>query len=242
MEKIKDFLKNNDMIIVILVTLTLLIVAVWYVLNNEQKKNDITNAVSQHEVERLISEKEYLQQQITGYKAIDDSLWSIVRQQNTQLSTYKKKYADMALKYDTERNKIKELNAVEQVEVFLDKTEQGEFPIISYEDTTQYIIPINSIQYANIAFVDLEEQINVNALLRGESQIKTMQIKDFNLIIDNKDLQIEKLFQINDKSELIITEKDTQVKAWESKYKKEAAKKYIVGAIGGVAIILSLVL
>jgi hypothetical protein len=236
----KTFIKENIVVItaifIFAIALTILII-----LNNKQKQNDITNAVSQHEVERLISEKEYLQQQIIGYKAIDDSLWSIVRQQNTQLSTYKKKYADMALKYDTERNKIKELNAVEQVEVFLDKTEQGEFPIISYEDTTQYIIPINSIQYANIAFVDLEEQINVNALLRGESNIKTMQIKDLNLIIDNKDLQIEKLFQINDKSELIIEEKDKQIKATESKYKKEVAKKYFVGAIGGVALILSFV-
>jgi len=236
----KAFIKENIVVITAIFIFAIALM-ILIILNNKQKQNDITNAVSQDEVERLISEKEYLQQQIIGYKAIDDSLWSIVRQQNTQLSTYKKKYADMALKYDTERNKIKELNAVEQVEVFLDKTEQGEFPIISYEDTTQYIIPINSIQYANIAFVDLEEQINVNALLRGESQIKTMQIKDLNLIIDNKDLQIEKLFQINDKSELIIVEKDTQVKAWQSKYKKEASKKYIVGAIGGVALILSFV-
>lgn len=236
----KAFIKENIVVITAIFIFAIALM-ILIILNNKQKQNDITNAVSQDEVERLISEKEYLQQQIIGYKAVDDSLWSIVRQQNTQLSTYKKKYADMALKYDTERNKIKELNAVEQVEVFLDKTEQGEFPIISYEDTTQYIIPINSIQYANIAFVDLEEQINVNALLRGESQIKTMQIKDLNLIIDNKDLQIEKLFQINDKSELIIVEKDTQVKAWQSKYKKEASKKYIVGAIGGVALILSFV-
>jgi hypothetical protein len=68
-----------------------------------------------------------------------------------------------------------------------------------------------------------------------------MQIKDLNLIIDNKDLQIEKLFQINDKSELIITEKNKQIKATESKYKKEVTKKYFVGAIGGVALILSFV-
>jgi hypothetical protein len=236
----KTFIKENIVVIMAIFIFAIALI-ILIILNNKQKQNDITNAVSQHEVERLISEKEYLQQQIIGYKAIDDSLWSIVRQQNSQLSTYKKKYADMALKYDTERNKIKELNAVEQVEVFLDKTEQGEFPIISYEDTTQYIIPINSIQYANIAFVDLEEQINVNALLRGESQIKTMQIKDLNLIIDNKDLQIEKLFQINDKSELIIEEKDKQIKSSESKYKKEVAKKYFVGAIGGVALILSFV-
>jgi len=236
----KTFIKENIVVITAILIFAIALI-ILIILNNKQKQNDITNAVSQHEVERLISEKEYLQQQIIGFKAIDDSLWSIVRQQNTQLSTYKKKYADMALKYDTERNKIKELNAVEQVEVFLDKTEQGEFPIISYEDSTQYIIPIHSIEYANVMAVDLEEQININALLRGESNIKTMQIKDLNLIIDNKDLQIERLFQINDKSELIITEKDTQVKAWESKYKKEAAKKYIVGAIGGVAIILSIV-
>ena len=208
---------------------------------NSQINSDISIAVSTErisELERKIDEKDT---QIAISKQKEDSLLGVVNLQNNQLAKFSKKYNEITIKYDAERNKVKELSGVESVGLFLDNTEQPEFPIIQYEDSTQYVIPITSIEYANVAFVDLKEQVGVNSILRDESTLKSVQIKTLNGIIDEKDNQIVVLNEVNKYTNSIIKEKDDLAKAEHNKYKKQRVKTFVTGAIGGVLLICSLI-
>jgi len=209
---------------------------------NSQINSDISIAVSTErisELERKIDEKDT---QIAISKQKEDSLFSIVNLQNNQLAKFSKKYNEITIKYDAERNKVKELSGVESVGLFLDNTEQPEFPVIQYEDSTQYVIPINSIEYANVAFVDLKEQVGVNSILRDESTLKSVQIKTLNSIIDEKENQIVVLTEVNKYTNSIIKDKDNLIKSEHNKYKKQRVKTFVTGAIGGVLLICALAL
>jgi len=209
---------------------------------NSQINSDIAIAVSTErisELERKIDEKDT---QIAISKQKEDSLLGVVNLQNNQLAKFSKKYNEITIKYDAERNKVKELSGVESVGLFLDNTEQPEFPVIQYEDSTQYVIPITSIEYANVAFVDLKEQVGVNSILRDESTLKSVQIKTLNSIIDEKENQIVVLTEVNKYTNSIIKDKDNLIKSEHNKYKKQRAKTFVTGAIGGVLLICALAL
>ena len=208
---------------------------------NSQINSDIDIAVSTErisELERKIDEKDT---QIAISKQKEDSLFTVVRRQEFDLIRFHNNILVITKKYDAERNKVKELSGVESVGLFLDNTEQPEFPVIQYEDSTQYVIPITSIEYANVAFVDLKEQVGVNRLLRDESTLKSVQIKTLNSIIDEKENQIIVLNEVNKYTNSIIKEKDDLVKAEHNKYKKQRVKTFVTGAIGGVLLICSLI-
>lgn len=208
---------------------------------NSQINSDIAIAVSTErisELERKIDEKDT---QIAISKQKEDSLFSVVRMQEFDLIKFHNNIITITKKYDAERNKVKELSGVESVGLFLDNTEQPEFPVIQYEDSTQYVIPITSIEYANVAFVDLQEQLNVNSVLRDESNVKSVQIKTLNSIIDEKENQIVILTEVNKYTNDIIKEKDSQIQSEQNKYKKQRVKTITTGAIGGILIICSLI-
>ena len=208
---------------------------------NSQINSDIAIAVSQErisELERKIDEKDT---QIAISKQKEDSLFNVVKRQDFELIKFHNNIITITKKYDAERNKVKELSGVESVGLFLDNTEQPEFPVIQYEDSTQYVIPITSIEYANVAFVDLQEQLNVNSVLRDESNVKSVQIKTLNSIIDEKENQIVVLTEVNKYTNYIIKEKDSQIQSEHNKYKKQRVKTITTGAIGGILIICSLV-
>ena len=208
---------------------------------NSQINSDIAIAVSTErisELERKIDEKDT---QIAISKQKEDSLFSVVRMQEFDLIKFHNNIITITKKYDAERNKVKELSGVESVGLFLDNTEQPEFPVIQYEDSTQYVIPITSIEYANVAFVDLQEQLSVNSVLRDESNVKSVQIKTLNSIIDEKENQIVVLTEVNKYTNDVIKEKDSQIQSEHNKYKKQRVKTITTGAIGGILLICSLI-
>ena len=206
---------------------------------NSQIESNTNIAVSAErisELERKIDEKDT---QIATSKQTEDSLWKVVVFQNSQINKYSKKYAEITTKYDAEVKKVKQLSNYESVGLFLDNTEQPEFPVIQYEDSTQFIIPVTSIEYANVVFVDLQEQLSINSVLRDESGVKSMQIKSLNGIITEKENRIVILTEVNKYTNDIIKEKDSQVKAEHNKYKKQRVKTFVTGAVGGILLICS---
>lgn len=206
---------------------------------NSQIESNTNIAVSAErisELERKIDEKDT---QIATSKQTEDSLWKVVVYQNSQINKYSKKYAEITTKYDAEVKKVKQLSNYESVGLFLDNTEQPEFPVIQYEDSTQFIIPVTSIEYANVVFVDLQEQLSINSVLRDESGVKSMQIKSLNGIITEKENRIVILTEVNKYTNDIIKEKDSQVKAEHNKYKKQRVKTFVTGAVGGILLICS---
>ena len=240
MEWIKQNYKTAFIIAMICLAIIILFVAKRCA-TISQYHSDTSIAVSQErisELERKIDEKDT---QIAISKQKEDSLFSVVRMQEFDLIKFHNNIITITKKYDSERNKVKELSGVESVGLFLDNTEQPEFPVIQYEDSTQYVIPITSIEYANVAFVDLQEQLSVNSVLRDESNVKSVQIKTLNSIIDEKENQIVVLTEVNKYTNDVIKEKDSQIQSEHNKYNKQLVKTITTGAIGGILLICSLI-
>ena len=152
-----QFIKQNS--IYILIGLLIVIAGLYSYSNYVKEQSKINSAVSQTKIENLISYNEQLTQQINGHKGLNLKAYERIKELNSSLYLSENKVAVILRKYETERNKVKELTGSESVGLFLDKTEQSEFPVQKYSDSpdSTYLIPLTSIQYANIAFVDLDE-------------------------------------------------------------------------------------
>lgn len=208
----------------------------------QQHNQDVVSAVAQSKIDELNGKIKDKEAAILLYEKSEDSLWVIVKKQNIELDRVKQKNKETEAKYTKERNKVKELYAEDAVDLFLTNTEQLEFPVIQFEDSTKYVIPIHSIEYANVMAVDLKEQIEITANVKKESSIKSMQIKNLNLIIDDKENQLIVLREVNKYTNYIIAEKDTQIVAEKKKLKQQKVKTYFTGVIGGLLVIFSLAL
>jgi len=121
----------------------------------QQHNQDVISAVAQSKIDELNSKIKYKEAAILLYEKSEDSLWSIVKKQNVELDRVKQKNKETEAKYNKERNKVKELYAEDAVDLFLTNTEQLEFPVIQFEDSTKYVIPIHSIEYANVMAVSI---------------------------------------------------------------------------------------
>lgn len=232
-----QFIKQNS--IYIIVGLLLIVSFLFLFTSKVKNKAKTDKAVSESKIENLISDNEQLNQQIKGYKGLNLKAYDRIKELNNTLYLSEQKVSQIALKYEIKISNLKKLTGSESVELFLDKTEQPEFPVQKYSESpdSTYLIPLTSIQYANIAFYDLDEQKEINQELKTEITTYRLVNKELTGIIQNKDSEIKLLNKRSVNYESIITEKDKQIKAEHKKYVSQKVRTYLVGSIGAVAII-----
>jgi len=237
METKKWFISHlKEIVIAVVITLAISMVA-YYILSQQKQMYKTELSVLSDRAEHLQFDIEYKQAQIEGHKAINDSLFVRINEKIQELKNNKIQLAKINYKYELERSKIKLLNSVQQVDLFLSNTEQNDYPVMSFQDSTEYIIPIESIEIANIVFTNFDEQVEVNNNLRVESNIKSLQIKDFIEIVKSKDLELKDYKDIVELYNYKLAIKEEQLIASEKKYKAEHRKLLVVKIVSGVAII-----
>ncbi len=229
----------------ILITLLIaaVLIAAYTISNRYRHERNIAIAKAELVSEMRQSEREYNDSVILGLNSVQDSLILHYKSLLSVTHTLKQKYAHISAKYEIERNKVMELTGSESVNLFLDKTEQPEFPVLKYSDDQDsiYLIPLTSIEYANVAFVDLSEQIEVNVNLRKEVQTVYLSNQTLSKLVKSIDAENVLLQENNTKADLIIAEKDKQIKAENQKYKAQRVKTLVVGIAGAGLVVLSLI-
>ena len=198
--------------------------------SNKQDQQNISSAVSQNQIENLQSALAVLENKETAYRLTQDSLLSINASLNKQLITNRGKLAQIALNYEIERQKVKELPNDSAAALFLDRADCYEFPVMQYD--SNYLIPIEPIRFYNTLAIDFDEQVAVSGNLMKENKIYMLQVKNLNRIIDNKETRINDLNEIVKNHKLIEIEKDKQIQAEHKKYKQQRVKTFLTGAGG----------
>ena len=198
--------------------------------SNKQDQQNISSAVSQNQIENLQSALAVLENKETAYRLTQDSLLSINASLNKQLITNRGKLAQIALNYEIERQKVKELPNDSAAALFLDRADCYEFPVMQYD--SNYLIPIEPIRFYNTLAIDFDEQVAVNGNLMKENKIYMLQVKNLNRIIDNKETRINDLNEIVKNHKLIEIEKDKQIQSEHKKYRQQRVKTFLTGAGG----------
>ena len=198
--------------------------------SNKQDQQNISSAVSQNQIENLQSALAVLENKETAYRLTQDSLLSINASLNKQLITNRGKLAQIALNYEIERQKVKELPNDSAAALFLDRADCYEFPVMQYD--SNYLIPIEPIRFYNTLAIDFDEQVAVSGNLMKENKIYMLQVKNLNRIIDNKETRINDLNEIVKNHKLIEIEKDKQIQSEHKKYKQQRVKTFLTGAGG----------
>jgi cell division protein FtsB len=223
----------------LLATALIVLLAVVFVFNkcNSNKLNERNTdiAVSQNENENLQSVNASLENQIVGYLNTQDSLLQCIREKDVQLIRKEKEKSLIALKYATEKDRVKQLPNDSAVGLFLDRADCTECPVVKYDN--DYLVPVDPIRFYNDMAVGFDELASMSLILQSESSIKTMQIKELNSLCNAKDSQIAALTRINENHVLIEAEKDKQVTAQEKKYKAERRKLIVTKVVAGAVIV-----
>mgnify|MGYP000977402892 CR=1 FL=1 len=213
-----------------IIALLILLLVLNKCASNKQDQQNISSAVSQNQIENLQSALAVLENKETAYRLTQDSLLSINASLNKQLITNRGKLAQIALNYEIERQKVKELPNDSAAALFLDRADCYEFPVMQYD--SNYLIPIEPIRFYNTLAIDFDEQVAVNGNLMKENKIYMLQVKNLNRIIDNKETRINDLNEIVKNHKLIEIEKDKQIQAEHKKYKQQRVKTFLTGAGG----------
>jgi hypothetical protein len=206
------------------------------VMNNQQQKYDLDTAVLKDRSETLEATNAELEIQITGHKAVSDSLVSTIRTQNIVLDRYKTKYAVIALKYETERNRVKEVTDDEAAGIFLDRADCSEVPVLKYD--SNYLIPIEPIRFYNDVLIGFDEQVETNRTLRGEVYDKGVQIVNYERLTTEQKATILAQTELNRNTSQMLMNSDKQLANTEKKLKRERVKKYVVGVVGLVGMVV----
>ena len=226
-------------IIAVVAAILLLLLIMSQCNSKKIQQQNINNAVSQHEIENLQAENEQLKQQRNGSEAVSDSLLKRIKERDSKIVQLQGKVAVIALKYQSELNRLDKLSNDESVAEFLDQSDCGEIPVVKYDSL--YLIPIEPIrQYNNIrAGFDMQVDVNKILVLRINEHVIKETLMD--KVIGEKDYQLTLCDSINSNHTAIEVEKDKQIKGWQKKYKAEKRNKWIVG-VAGVAVLVGVVL
>ena len=239
----KQFVKQNYILLLVVICSLAILIGMQKCNNKKQSQQDITKAVLENRNETLEAEIKQQDAQIIGFHAVQDSLIKRIKEQSSITHAIEQKYAVIALKYATERNKVKELTGSESVRMFLDENGRKDFPVTKYSDSKDsvYLTPLSCIDSANVTKVDLKEQQAVNKNLRSEVVSLKMTNKDLTNLVSSKNNEIESLNNQIENHKQIESNKDAQLNATEKKLDAEIPKKYIVGGISVLLLTLSLV-
>jgi len=188
---------------------------------------DVISAVAQNQIENLQANVVDLENQNTGYHAVQDSLLKFNRALSSLLVKERKKYAVIEAKYSEEKQRIKELPNDSAAALFLDRADCSEFPVMLYDST--YLIPIEPIRFYNLLAVDFDQAKETNIVQKKELIIQAVQINSLIKISDNKSDQIIALNKLVDTHKLVIAEKDKQLAATQKKMKVQ--KLYHFGLV-----------
>jgi len=228
-------LKNSWILVILL--LVLLGAASLIVTNcnsRRQADQNINSAVSQNEVENIEALNVALSNKIHGYVIAQDSLVKCIKLRDEQLIRKEKERSQIALKYTAEKSRLREMPDDTAAALFLDRAQCNEDPVEKYSD--KYLIDIEPIRFYNDLATDFDQQVEINASLQSESDIKSMQIKDLNSLCGVKDKELFAVKQINENHVLIESEKDKQITAGNKKYKAEHRKLIVTKVVAGVVI------
>ena len=124
----------------ILAGIILALAICFKIVTDIQAKHKTSIAVSQNRIETLESNVTDLESQTIGYKAVQDSLFTINKALNRLLIQNRAKYAVIEAKYNSERSKVQELPDDSAAGLFLDRADCSEVPVLKYEDN--YLIRI----------------------------------------------------------------------------------------------------
>jgi len=234
-------MKQNTPLFIAIIGIALVAIIMMKVTSNQQAQFNETNAVLRDRSETLQATNEQLENQITGHKAVSDSLISTIRTQNIVLDRYKTKYAVIALKYETERNRVKEVTDDEAAGIFLDRADCSEVPVLKYNDSA-YLIPIEPIRFYNDVLIGFDEQVETNRTLRGEVYDKGVQIVNYEKLTMEQKATIQAQTELNRNTSVMLSNAEKQIANTEKKLKRERVKKYVVGVVGLVGIVVAGVL
>jgi len=222
--------------LIILAVSVIAIAIIWKLFSDSQKRNEISSAVAQDRIENLESNVAQLEEMNIGFHAVQDSLIQRNKTLSKDIDRERKKYAVIALKYEIERSRVKELPDDSAVGLFLDVADCSEVPVMKYDSA--YIIPIEPIRFYNDAIVSMDELKEVNQVLKHEAGLKQLLIDSQGQVIISQDQEKKNLNEIINDKDKIIQNKTTQVDAGEKKYRKQVIKTYIAVGVGAVAVVL----
>jgi len=229
-------MKTNTPLFIAIIGIVLVAIIMMKVTSNQQAQFNETNAVLRDRSETLQATNEQLENQITGHNAVSDSLLANIRTQSNVLLQYQRKYAVIALKYETERNRVKEVTDQEAVEIFLDRADCSEVPVLKYD--SNYLIPIEPIRFYNDVLIGFDEQVETNRTLRGEVYDKGVQIVNYERLTTEQKETIQAQTELNRNTSIMLSNAEKQIANTEKKLKRERVKKYVVGVVGLVWIVV----
>lgn len=203
--------------------------------NSKQAIQNTDQAVSQNRIETPESNVAILEKQNLTYRQSQDSLILINTSLNKQIIQKDNKLAQIALNSVKVKDSIRNLPDDSAVGLFLDRADCSEFPVLKRD--TGYIAPIEAIRFYNDLAVDFDALRATNQALVDQNNIRMLQVKNLNKIIESKSKENDNLSKINNDKDGVIVEKDKQIVSVKKQLKTEKRKKYWVG---GAAIALYL--
>ena len=177
------YLTKQNIIIAVLV-LTVIILVISKCSTSKQADQNTISEVAQNRIDNLESNITALENQNLGYHSVQDSLVLINKGLNKEIYKERTKYAQIALKYDREKQRVKELTNDSAAGLFLDRADCSEFPVLKYD--TDYIIPIEPIRFYNLLAVDFDKLNEDYIVCRNETRIQQVQIKTLESLNDSK--------------------------------------------------------
>lgn len=239
MKDLKLWLKSQTKWIAVAIVIIIFLL-VYKCNTNQQHRQDINSAVSQHEIENLTGANQQLEQQITGHKAVIDSLWSELDKQVIKLKQKDAQLIQKDKEYKNELARLSGLSDNDAVAEFLDKSDCGEIDIKTFDDSL-YLIPICPIRQYNDIRAGFYMQVDVNTILRSKLQEDTKNSLILNGIIIEKDKTISDLNTTVSNDNKIFSEKDKQIQAEHKKYDAQRRKTWMAWGVGAVATTLAII-
>lgn len=131
---------------------------------------------------------------IIGYKALNASLQSNIKQSDKEIIKERRKRAVIEAKYAEQLARVQHLPDDSAVGLFLDKSDTGEHSILMYDSL--YLIPIEPIRAYNDLAVGYDYLAESNQSLIRESLIQSQEIKDLKNVIQNDSVIVSNLENI----------------------------------------------
>ncbi len=235
--KIIEWFKANPKMSFFLLMATLCVLLLFFTrscANKQQQRQEMISAIAQSKIDALQSDIKNKEKQLYYHKIAEDSLWATLNTVNSQLSTYKAKYAVIASDLATEIKNNHELTNDESVKLFVDNS--GCDTIGERSE-----VPVCSIRFYNDIHSELKSTKNTVSVLVSESDKKDSKIALLDEIIIEKDNQNKELVGIVSDSKGIIGQQSVQIEADKKILRQQKFKTWAVGGIGLVFTVLAIV-
>ena len=225
-------------IIGVAVLLAVLLLSIRNCSNNSIDDQNVISAVAQSKIDALVESNTILTNQNKVHQNAIDSLRTIIKAKDNRIASLNTRVATIALNYEKEKARLKLLPDDSAVAEFLDNAECGEQLIMKYDSL--YLIDICPIRTYNDIRIGFDMQVDVNQILREKLGIQSSKNADLEGIIIVKDKQIASKDTIISNNNLVVAEKDNQIKAEHKKYKQQKVITWVTGGVGIVLLTLSL--